>query len=50
MALGKEQTLALYLSAGCFASFASYLHKVYAGIGGASLGAVSTIFTLFLYR
>lgn len=41
MALGKEQTLALYLSAGCFASFASYVHKVFAGVGGASLGAVS---------
>lgn len=41
-ALGKEQTLALYLSAGCFASFASYVAKVYAGVGGASLGAVST--------
>lgn len=40
-ALGKEQTLALYLSAGCVASFASYIHKVFAGIGGASLGAVS---------
>lgn len=41
MALGKEQTLALYLSAGVFASFASYIHKVSAGISGASLGAVS---------
>lgn len=41
MALGKEQTLALYLSAGVVASFASYIHKVYAGVSGASLGAVS---------
>lgn len=40
-ALGKEQTLALYLSAGCVASFASYVHKVFAGVGGSSLGAVS---------
>lgn len=41
MALGKEQTLALYLSAGVVASFASYMHKVYTGVSGASLGAVS---------
>lgn len=40
-ALGKEQTLALYLSAGCVASFASYACKVFTGIGGSSLGAVS---------
>lgn len=41
MALGKEQAVALYLTAGCVASFASYMHKVVAGISGASLGAVS---------
>lgn len=45
-ALGKEQTLALYLSAGVVASFASYIHKVSAGISGASLGAVSREFLL----
>lgn len=43
MALGKEQMLALYLSAGCVASFASYAHKVFAGVAGASLGAVNSI-------
>lgn len=41
MTLGKEQTLAVYLTAGCIASFASYVHKVFRGVGGSSLGAVS---------
>lgn len=39
--LGKEQTLFLYVTAGLVASYASYIHKVFLGIGGASLGAVS---------
>lgn len=43
MALGKEQAVALYLTAGCVASFASYIHKIVAGVSGASLGAVSFI-------
>lgn len=41
LALGREQTLALYLTAGCVASFASYVQKYFIGISGASLGAVS---------
>lgn len=49
MTLGKEQAMALYITAGCVASFASYVHKVVAGIAGASLGAVSlTRLILFL--
>ncbi|XP_031638416.1 presenilins-associated rhomboid-like protein, mitochondrial [Contarinia nasturtii] len=49
MALGREQTLALYLSAGCVASFASYFHKVFAGVGGASLGASGAILGILGY-
>lgn len=39
--LGREQSMVLYLSAGCFASLASYINKVVRGVGGMSLGAVS---------
>lgn len=39
--LGKEQFLALYLSAGVISSFTSYLYKVIACQPGLSLGAVS---------
>lgn len=40
-ALGKEQTLFVYVTAGLCASYASYIHKVFLGVSGASLGAVS---------
>lgn len=43
MSLGKEQTLAVYLSAGVVSSLASYVHKVFVGVGGVSLGAVSSL-------
>lgn len=39
--LGKEQFLALYLSAGVISSFTSYIYKVIACQPGLSLGAVS---------
>lgn len=39
--LGKEQFLALYLSAGVISSFASYLFKAVTKQAGLSLGAVS---------
>lgn len=42
--LGKEQAVCLYLTAGCVASFASYMNTVVTGIGGAAFGAVSFIF------
>lgn len=41
--LGKEQFLALYLSAGVISSFTSYLYKVLTKQSGLSLGAVSCI-------
>lgn len=41
MSLGKEQFLALYLSAGVVSSLASYLYKASIGTAGLSLGAVS---------
>lgn len=47
MSLGKEQTLAVYLSAGVVSSFASYVHKVFVGVGGVSLGAVSLLLFSF---
>lgn len=50
MTLGKEQAVALYLTAGCVASFASYAHKVFTGLSGASLGAVSSIQLILHYN
>lgn len=41
-ALGKEQFLALYLSSGVIASFASHVYKTMFGLPGLSLGAVSS--------
>lgn len=41
--LGKEQFLALYLSSGVIASFASHLYKVAYGLPGLSLGASGAI-------
>lgn len=41
--LGKEQALAVYLSAGVFASLASYCAKFISRTAGGSLGAVSLI-------
>lgn len=41
--LGKEQFVALYLSAGVISSFTSYLYKVVTKQSGLSLGAVSFI-------
>ena len=38
--LGKEQFLGMYLSAGVFSSFASYLYKALSNRPGMSLGAV----------
>lgn len=49
MALGKEQAVALYLIAGCVASYASYMHKVFAGISGSSLGASGAILGILGY-
>lgn len=46
-ALGKEQFLALYLSAGVFSSLASYFYKAVIGTAGLSLGAVSIYLILF---
>lgn len=40
--LGKEQFLALYLSSGVIASFASHMYKTMFGVPGLSLGAVSS--------
>lgn len=40
-ALGKEQFVGMYLSAGAVSSFASFLYKVVASQPGLSLGAVS---------
>lgn len=42
--LGKEQFLALYLSAGVISSFTSYFYKVVTKQSGLSLGAVSIVF------
>lgn len=39
--LGQEQFLGMYLSAGVFSSFASYLYKALTNKPGMSLGAVS---------
>lgn len=41
-ALGKEQFLAVYLSSGVIASFASHVYKTMLGVPGLSLGAVSS--------
>lgn len=40
--LGKEQFLALYLSSGVMASFASHVYKTIIGKSVVSLGAVSS--------
>lgn len=40
MALGKEQLLAVYLTAGVVASLSSYMYKAAFGVAGISLGAV----------
>lgn len=40
-ALGKEQFVGMYLSAGVVSSFTSFLYKVVANQPGLSLGAVS---------
>ena len=42
-ALGREQFLGLYLSAGVFSSFASYIYKAVMKQPGLSLGAVSIL-------
>lgn len=39
--LGKEQFVAMYLSAGVVSSFTSYLYKILTKQPGLSLGAVS---------
>lgn len=41
--LGKEQFVAMYLSAGVISSFASFVYKVLLNQPGLSLGAVSII-------
>lgn len=41
--LGKEQFLALYLSAGVISSFTSYFYKIVTKQTGLSLGAVRYI-------
>lgn len=40
MSLGKEQLLAVYLTAGVVASLTSYMYKALVGMAGVSLGAV----------
>lgn len=48
-ALGKEQFLALYLSAGVFSSLASYFYKAVIGTAGLSLGASGAIMAVLAY-
>lgn len=48
--LGIEQTTAMYMSAGVFASLTSLLAKVARGSVGASLGAVGFFLFFFLYQ
>lgn len=47
--LGQEQFLALYLSAGVFSSFTSYLHKVVVSQPGFSLGASGAIMAILAF-
>uniref|UniRef100_A0A1B6E5C0 rhomboid protease n=1 Tax=Clastoptera arizonana TaxID=38151 RepID=A0A1B6E5C0_9HEMI len=49
LALGKEQLLGFYLSAGCISSFASYVHKVFLKLPGPSLGASGAILAVLAY-
>lgn len=48
-AMGKEQLLGFYLSAGVVASLASYLQKAVTRTAGMSLGAVSGELWIFYY-
>lgn len=45
MALGREQLLGMYLTAGVVASLTSYFYKTAVGVAGLSLGAVCIRFT-----
>lgn len=46
LALGMEQFLGVYFSAGVIASLASYVYKAMIGTTGLSLGAVRDFFLL----